>query len=53
MTMLDSFLRSLTSGDEWSAKVVWRARKGWLPGEREKAERLLRTAQTVAGEVLG
>ena len=35
--MLNSFLRCLTSGDEWSAK----------------AERLLRTAQTVAGEVLG
>jgi hypothetical protein len=50
--MLNSFLRCLTSGDEWSAKVVWRARKGWTTAERAKAERLLRTAQTVAREVL-
>jgi hypothetical protein len=53
MTMLDDLIRCLTSGDEWSAKAVWRARKGWTDGERAKAERLLRTAQTVAGEVLG
>ena len=51
--MLNSFLRCLTSGDEWSAKVVWRARKGWTTAERAKAERLLRAAQTVAREVLG
>lgn len=51
--MLDTLIRTLTSGDPDSAKTIWRARKGWTAGERDKAERLLRTAQTVAREVLG